>query len=123
MRLNVQKFPSVTTFMKLKRMMRFDVTSVAIHPELNSTMMKELLINAQINVKADWSHIVVIYEKWFTEETLGNPVLELSRGHAWCSRDWSSGATAWVPSPRMKSRRLSPIAIVKARLTCAHPFS
>jgi len=42
------KNPSVTTAVNIKKnLMRFNVTSVAIHPGLDSTMTKERLINAK----------------------------------------------------------------------------
>jgi hypothetical protein len=63
--------------------MKFNVTKVAIHPTLNFAMMKERLVDAEIFVDADWgSIIIVIDEKWFTEEKHGKPVIELPRGMA-----------------------------------------
>jgi len=78
----LRKIPGVSTIHKLKRKMKFNVTKVAIHPELNSTMMKERLIYAKLYFKADWSRIIVIDEKWFTKEKPGDPVIELPRGMA-----------------------------------------
>ena len=55
---NLGKIPGVSTILKLKREMRFNVTRVAIHLELNSSMMKERLIYAKIYVQDDWSRII-----------------------------------------------------------------
>jgi hypothetical protein len=76
------KVPSVSTIAKLKRTMKFHIIKVVLHPTLSASMMAQRLVFARAWVSKDWSRVIVLDEKWFTEEKPGKPVLELPRGMA-----------------------------------------
>ena len=78
----LKKVPSLSTITKLKRAMKFNIIKVILHPTLNESMMGLRLSFARAWVSKDWSRIIVLDEKWFTEEKPGQPVLELPRGMA-----------------------------------------
>jgi hypothetical protein len=66
----------------LKRSMKFNIIKVILHPTLNESMMALRLSFGRAWVSKDWSRVIVLDEKWFTEEKPGKPVLELPRGMA-----------------------------------------
>ncbi len=98
-----------------------NVTSVAIHPGLD---MKERLIHAKIYLKAYWSRVVVIDDKWFTEEKLGEPVIP--RRHTLVfprMEQQGTGQQSMGAFTKDESMRLLQIYLAESRRACIQPLS
>ena len=74
--------PSERTVRRLKSEMRFHVIKVELKPILSDQMREQRLKFVKwALVSVDWSRVIVIDEKWFTEEKVRSPKIELPVGH------------------------------------------